>query len=117
MSAQSLPLLTLTVTASAVLTRFRAVTAAGAHAAADIFGVTKTDAAVGNLVQVDVAGTTTMESGAAIPAGTKYVVPDAQGRAIPGGAAAANAVLGKLLPGQSASGAGELIEVFLTPTI
>lgn len=117
MSGQSLPLLTLTVTASAVLTRYRAVTAAGAHAAADLFGVAKTDGAIGNLVQVDVAGTTIMEAGAAIPAGTKYVVTDAQGRAIAGGAAAANAVFGRLLPGQSASAAGDLVEVLLTPMI
>lgn len=117
MSAQSISLLTLSVIASAALSKFRAVTAAGAHGATDIFGVTKTDGAIGDLVAVDVVGTTVIETGAAIPAGTKYVIADAQGRAIVGGAAAANAVLGKLLPGQSASAAGQFVEILLTPQI
>lgn len=117
MSAQSISLLSLKVIASAALTKYRAVTAAGAHAATDIFGVARTDGAIGDAVLTDVAGTTIMEAGAAIPAGTKYVIADAQGRAIVGGAAAANAVLAKLLPGQSAGAAGDLVEVLLTPLI
>jgi hypothetical protein len=115
MSKQGISLLTLNVLAAGVLTAHRAVTAAGAHGAADIYGVTKMDAAAaGEVVAVDVAGTTAIETGAAIPAGTKYVIADANGRAIPSGVEGVNAVLGKLCPGQSAAGAGEYVEVLLS---
>jgi hypothetical protein len=115
MSKQGISLLTLKVIAGGALAAHRAVTAAGAHAAADIYGIAKADAAAaGEVVPVDVAGTTAIETGGAIPVGTKYVIADAQGRAIVGGAAAVNAVLGKLCPGQSASGAGEFVEVLLS---
>jgi hypothetical protein len=112
MSGQSISVLSLSVIATAALTKYRAVTAAGAHAAADIYGVTKTDGAIGDCVAVDVIGTTTIEAGAAIPADTKYVIADAQGRAIPAtGTPTPGTSLGKLVPGQSAGAAGDLVEV------
>lgn len=116
MSKQGISLLTLKVAAAGALTAHRAVTAAGAHAAADVYGVTAADAlAVGEVVPVDVVGAVPIESGAAIAAGTKYVIADAQGRAILGGSAAA--CLGKLVPGQSASAAGEFVQILLSLTV
>jgi len=118
MSKQGISLLTLKVIAAGALFANRAVTAAGAHAATDVYGITAAAAsAAGEAVPVDVAGAVAIEAGDVIPAGTKYVIADAQGRAIPGGAAAANAVLGKLVPGQSASAAGEFVQVLLSLNI
>lgn len=116
MSAQSINVLTLSVTSAAALTAHRAVTRAGAHAATDIYGITKFDAsAAGQEVACAVQGTEFVEAGAAIPVGTLYVIADAQGRAIAGGNAAA--CLGKLVRGQSASGAGEFVEIVLGLTV
>lgn len=116
MSKQGISLLTLKVVAAGALSANRAVTAAGAHAATDIYGVTAAAAsAAGEVVPVDVAGAVPIEAGAAIVAGTKYVIADAQGRAIAGGTVAA--CLGKLVPGQAASAAGEFVQVVLTPTV
>lgn len=113
MSAQAIELLNLTVTSAGALTRHRFVTAAGAHADADLYGVTQFDAsAAGQEVTVTVAGTAVLEAGAAIASGTEYVIADAQGRAIAGGTAAANA--GKLVRGQSAAALGDKVEVLLT---
>lgn len=115
MSGQSIAILTLSAQTSAAVTKFRAITAAGAHAALDLYGVAKMDAPTPACIAVDVAGTTILEAGAAIPAGTKYVIADAQGRAIVGGTVAA--CLGKLCPGQSAAAAGDLVEVLLSLTV
>ncbi|TCS38486.1 hypothetical protein EDC30_102225 [Paucimonas lemoignei] len=115
MSKQGISLLTLKVIAAGALVANRAVTAAGAHAATDIYGVTAAPGATGEAVPVDVVGAVAIESGGAIPAGTKYVIADAQGRAIVGGTV--DACLGKVVPGQSAGGAGEYVQVLLTPTV
>ena len=115
MSAQSIAILSLPVITSAAVTKFRAITAAGAHAATDLFGVAKMDAPTPACISVDVQGTTIIEAGAAIPLGTKYVIADAAGRAIVGGTVAV--CLGKLCPGQSAAAAGDLVEVLLTLTV
>ena len=115
MSKQGIAILTLGLTASAPLTACRAVTAAGAHAATDIFGITTSDGLINDFVAVDVLGAPAIEAGAAIPLGTKYVIADVQGRAIAGGTA--SACLGKLLPGQSAGAAGEFVQVLLQLTI
>jgi len=62
----SLPILTLTVIASAALQNARAVTQAGAYPAAGglAFGITRTDGAVGDPVPVDVQGTAIVQAGA-----------------------------------------------------
>jgi hypothetical protein len=112
MSNQAISLLTLSVLAAGPLTKYRAVTSVGAHAATDLFGITGADgAAAGDCVPVHVTGTAAIEAGAAIPVGTKYVIADAQGRAIVGGTVAA--CLGKVCPGQAAGAAGDVIEVLL----
>jgi hypothetical protein len=115
MSAQGIAILDLTVTASAVLTRYRFVTAAGAHSATDLYGVARFDGKVGDEVTVAVQGTEFVEAGAAIPAGAKYVIADAQGRVVAGGAV--NACAGKVVRGQSAAAAGDLIEIVLCATV
>lgn len=116
MSAQAVDVLPLTVTAAGPLTKFRAVTVAGAHAAVGLYGVAKFDAgAAGQEVTVAVLGTAIAEAGAAIVAGTPYVIADASGRAIVGGTA--GACLGRLVRGQSASAAGDLVEVVLCLTV
>jgi hypothetical protein len=115
MSKQGIALLTLGVTAAAQIYPCRAVTAGGVHAATDLYGIANSDGRVNDYVAVDVVGAPAIEAGAAIPAGTKYVIADAQGRAIPGGTAAA--CLGKVVPGQSASAAGEFVQVLLQLTI
>ncbi len=116
MSAQAINLLNLSVTSSGALSKYRAVTRAGAHAATDLYGIAKFDASsAGQEVTCAVLGTDIVEVGAAIPVGTLYVIADALGRAIAGGAA--NACLGKLVRGQSAAAAGELVEVVLCLTV
>jgi hypothetical protein len=116
MSNQSIPILALGIKAGGALTKYRAVTAVGAHAAIDIFGIAANDAAAaGEYVLTNVQGTAPLEAGAAIPAGTKYLIADAQGRAIVGGTAAA--CLAKLCPGQSAAAAGDIVEGLLVLTV
>lgn len=116
MSAQGIELLTLSVTAAGALTKYRAVTVAGAHAATSLYGIAKFDAsAAGQEITVAVEGTTIVEAGAAIPAGTATVVADTSGRVIPGGTS--SACLGRLVRGQAASAAGDLVEVYLCLTV
>lgn len=110
----NIALLTLTVTAAATLSANRGVTTAGAvpAAAARIAGVTRTSGSSGDLVPIDVLGTTVMESGAAIAVGARVEV-DNQGRAI---TLAAGVCVGAMAPGQAAVGAaGALVEIVLIP--
>lgn len=62
----SLPILTLTVIASAALQNARAVNQAGAYPAAGglAFGITRSDGASGDPVPVDVQGTAIVQAGA-----------------------------------------------------
>ncbi|HEV7914516.1 MAG TPA: capsid cement protein [Albitalea sp.] len=111
----NIALLTLTVTATAAVAANRGITSLGAvpAAAAAIAGVTRTSGGIGDLVPVDVMGTTLIESGAAIAAGAAVEV-DNQGRAI---TLAAGVKAGRMAPGQAAAGAaGVLVEIVLIPT-
>lgn len=108
----NIALLTLSVTAAATLSANRGVTTAGAVPAAGdpIAGVTRCAAVSGDLVPVDVIGTTQIESGAAIAVGAAVQV-DASGRAI---TLAAGTKIGRMAPRQAAaSGAGEIVEIVL----
>lgn len=110
----NIALLTLTVTASAALSANRGVTGAGAvpAAGANVAGFTRTSAASGELVPVDVLGTTIAEAGAAIAAGAAVEV-DNLGRVI---TLAAGVKVGRMAPGQAAAGAaGALVEIVLIP--
>ena len=112
MSEQNRALLTLSVVAASALIGDRFIThAGGVPAAGDAcLGVVinKADAA-GELVPVEVIGTSVVDSGAAIAANA-LVQTDATGRAI---TKAAGATLARMAPGQVATAAGQKIEVLL----
>lgn len=109
---QSKPVLTLTVTAAAALSAHRFVTHAGAvpSAGGRVLGVTRSDAASGKPVAVDVLGTTVVEAGAAISSVGTLLETDANGKAVPKTTGTAVAVAL-----QTAGGAGRRIEVLLLP--
>lgn len=103
---------TRTVVAAAALSANRFVTAVGAVPAANAntVGVTRTSAgASGDLVPVDVLGTTMVEASAAISAGAALATTN-DGRAVTysTGATVARALT-------AATDAGQLIEVLLIP--
>lgn len=107
--------LTLTVAAAGALAANRFITQAGAYPAAGAaaFGVTRTSAAAaGDLVPVDVQGTTLAEAGAAVTLDAPLML-DATGRVIPLSGSGKSPV-GRAM--QAATAAGELIEVLLVPS-
>lgn len=111
MSAQSIPCLTLTVTASVALTADRFVAHGGGlpGAGGNTLGVARSDAAAGAAAPVDVLGTGVVEASAAIAAGAK-IEALADGRAVTqsSGVTVARAL-------QAATAAGQRIEVLLIP--
>jgi hypothetical protein len=114
MSAQSFPILTLTMLATAVVPANRFVTFGGTVTVADAnsAGVARTAAAVGDAMPVDALGTAVVESGAAITAGDT-VKSDGTGRAITW--VTSGVRLGRAQ--QAATAAGQFIEVFLMPNV
>ncbi len=135
--SQNIATLSLPVTAAGAITARRAVGFDGVQASVQgqkIMGVARSDAASGEKVTLDVAGTVVIEAGAAIAVGDSVIV-DAQGRAIPSTgqlavAAGATAVTssaanGGILTGgdapefvlgdalEAATAAGQFIEVLL----
>lgn len=111
----NLSTLTMTVAAAGALAAARFVTQSGAYPAAGTaaFGVTRTSAtAQGDLVPVDVQGTTIVEAGAAITFDAPLMV-DAQGRAVPLTVGSKSPV-GRSM--QAATAAGEQIEILLVPS-
>ncbi|MFD2754285.1 capsid cement protein [Comamonas terrae] len=114
MMLSCIPILTLTVPADGALAAERFVTKAGAYPAAGgtVFGVGRTSArAKGDLVPVDVLGTTIVEAGAAITDDAPLMV-DAEGRVVPltAGKVGVARAMG------AAAAAGDRIEVLLTPS-
>lgn len=111
MPSGNLPILTWTVAAAGALAANRFVTQAGAYpaAAAKAYGVTRTVAATGDLVPVDVLGTTIVECGGAITKDAGLEV-DAQGRVVT--LSAGKAVGRAMEDGVS----GGFIEVLLLPS-
>ena len=81
--SQKTSLLTLTVIATAALAAERFITATGAYPAsgANTFGVTNTNAAIGERVATDVIGTTVVTAGGAIAEGA-YLQVGTNGKAI-----------------------------------
>lgn len=106
-------LLALPQTATGVITANRFVTPAAAVAGAGLNaqGVAQNAAAIGEKITTTVMGTEVVETGAAIAAGA-LIECDATGRAI---TKAAGVTLGRLAPGESASAAGQFVEVILIP--
>ena len=112
MTTPTISVLCLTRTAAAALVANRFVTAAGGvpAAGAAVLGVTRTDAESGDLVPVDVLGTTEVVAGAAVTAGAT-VMTDNQGRAV--AHSSTNVRVGVAL--SAATAAGQSIEVLLLP--
>lgn len=111
MAASSYAVLTRTVTATGVIAAARFATVAGlqAGAGANTLGVTRTAAAIGNKIPVDVLGTAIVEAGAAVAVGDT-IAADASGRAIKWTTGAKIA-----LALSAATAAGDMIEVLLIP--
>ncbi len=106
-------LLAVSQIATAVIAANRFVTPAGAVAGAGVNaqGVAQMGGAIGDNYTTTVLGTEIVETGAAIVAGS-LIECDATGRAI---TKAAGVTLGRLAPGESASAAGQFVEVILIP--
>lgn len=111
MTRQSLPLYVSTVIAFGAIAECRLVgyDQAQATAAANTLGVSQQGAADGDDLAVTVIGSGLVESGAALASGAA-VESDADGRAV---TRSAGPVVGRVMPGQSASGAGEFVEILL----
>lgn len=111
MAAAGIKLLTLSVVASAALTQYRAVTAAGAvpAAGARCLGIADFNGAIGERVSVAAMGSVPAESGAAVVVGAPLEL-DASGRLITktSGVTVAHALT-------ASTGVGQVIEVMLIP--
>jgi hypothetical protein len=111
MAAAGIKLLTLSVVATAALTQYRAVTAAGAlpAAGARCLGVADFNGAIGDRVSVGAMGTVPVETGAVVAAGAALEL-DATGRFITkaSGVTVAHAL-------GASTGAGQVIEALLVP--
>lgn len=107
----SIALLTLSMQLSGTVSanRFLATDMTQAGLGANTYGATRTNGVSGEVVPVDVLGTTIIETGGAILAGAK-VQSDANGRAI---TIDTGVVTGRLAPGESATAAGQFVEVIL----
>lgn len=106
-----IPLLKLTMTATAALVanRFVSITGGVPAAGANSYGVTDSDAAIGAKVAIKTTGTSMVETGGAIAAGG-LVETDNQGRAL---AKNTGVTLARLAPGEVSTAAGQTVEVIL----
>lgn len=114
MSNTRRPILTLPLKATGAIVANRFVTAAGAQAGADAntLGVAQAAGATGDMVPLDVLGTTTIEAGAAVAVGAT-LKSDASGRGITWATSGAKVALAL----EAASGAGVMIEALLIPNV
>lgn len=107
--ARSLYTLALIAGGAIAAERFVAVAGTQAGAAANCWGVARSDAAIGEVVPVDAIGTAIVTAGAAVAANA-LIETDAQGRAI---TRTAGPIVARAL--QAAGAAGDRIEVMLIP--
>lgn len=109
MSQQYISINSQTVKATAVLTANRFVTTLGAVPAANaaVLGVTRSGAAINELVCVDILGSSMVEAGGAISAGATLAV-DSSGRVVTW---STGVKVGTAL--QAATASGQIIEVNL----
>lgn len=114
MAASSIAVLTLGVTASTGLTKYRAVSDTGGlpAAAARCLGFVQQDVISGDRAPVVVQGTVIAEAGATIAANAQVEL-DSSGRVV---TKSAGVGVGRLTAGYTAGAAGDLVEVLLTPT-
>lgn len=110
MAASAIANLTIGVVAAAVLTQYRAVTAAGAipAAAANAVGFTQTGGAIGDRVPVTMGGTALATAGAAIAVGAAVEVTGAVGKVA---TKSAGVAIGRALTAAAAD--GDVIEVLV----
>ena len=110
MSNNAVSILALTIAATTAVAASRFVNALGAQVAADAnaLGVSRTTAAIGELMPVDVQGTAVAESGAAFAKGATLKV-DSLGRAITWVTSGARVAIAL----EAATAAGQLVEVLL----
>jgi len=115
MSKASLSMLTLTVIATAALTNNRLVTQAGGVPAAGAlaFGVTRSDAFIGDPTPVDVMGTAIVEAGAAFARDVPLMVGTA-GKAIAHDGVGSKHAIGRSM--EASAGDGAMVEVLLVPS-
>lgn len=114
MSKANIPLLTLTVIASVALANNRAVNQAGAMPAAGAlaFGITRSDAAIGDPTPVDVMGTAIAEAGAAFNRDVPLMVGN-DGKLIAHDGDGDKHAIARSL--EASTGDGAMVEVLLTP--
>lgn len=114
MSKASIPLMTLTVIASAALANNRAVNQAGAYPAAGglAFGITRSDAAIGDPTPVDVHGTAIATAGAPFNKDVPLMV-GTDGKVIAHDGDGDKHAIGRSL--EAATADGEMVEILLTP--
>lgn len=112
MTAQQQATQVFTVITTGAIAKKRAVSRTGAQAGAGvpILGFADTDADSGVALRVIGGLTAIAESGAAIDGTVRSLKTDAQGRLIPT-AAGTDVVAALLMPGQTATDVGQLIEV------
>jgi hypothetical protein len=111
MPALNITILADSVKVTSTITQARFVTKAGAPASAAgrAYGVARTAGAVGDLVPVDVLGTSLVEAGAAVAVDAP-VEADSSARAV---TKSSGVTLGRAL--SAAAAAGDIIEVLLIP--
>jgi hypothetical protein len=114
MSKSNLPLMTLTVMATAALAANRAVNQAGAYPSAGglAFGITRSDAAIGDPTPVDVHGTAIATAGAAFAKDVPLMV-GASGKVIAHDGDGDKHAIGRSLEASTAD--LEEVEILLTP--
>jgi hypothetical protein len=115
MSSQNISLLGLTIRATGAITKYRFVTAAGAHPTQPgqvAFGVACFGGVAGDDITVETIGTAKLEAGGAVAIGD-LLETDASGRAVK---QSTTYGIGLARALQAASSSGDLIEAFLLPT-
>ena len=114
MSKANMSILTLTVIATAVLENNRAVNQAGAYPAAGglAFGITRSDAAIGDPTPVDVQGTAIATAGAAFTKDVPLMV-GADGKLIAHDGDGDKHAIARSM--EAAAADGDLVEVLLAP--
>jgi hypothetical protein len=115
MSKASLSLMTLTVIAGAALAAGRCVKQDGTYPAAGglSFGITRSDAAVGDPTPVDVHGTALAEAGAAFAVDVPLMV-GTNGKVIAHDGAGAKHAIGRSM--SASAGDGAQVEILLVPS-
>lgn len=115
-NATNVPILIKGYPAAGVIVAKRFVTPALTQAGAGVSTIGVSDyeaAAIGDDFSIIIIGTAVVEAGAAIDGTVRSVESDAQGRAIP---RSTGKIAGILMPGQTATAAGQTVEILVVQT-